>query len=220
MSSFPSLSAIFSTHHLCIVGTILWSISKSTSDPSVVRNNIAGARKRASYPLFLPRGVGFRKMEQFWHKLQFNPVAPVEVPFKAEMFHSPPKNIRFLRQLAGKGRRRLERSILEQKGRPKRVRGIPNDAQKVAPLLALAHGSGLVQTVSRNNLDAVDNTTTTNLSENQKQTTRKAKNSQTAAPIDSQVGPQSRPHKFTPSPRRNPSLRVRTPRAATTPSQR
>jgi hypothetical protein len=123
-------------------------------------------------------------MEQFWHELQFNPVAPVEVPFKADLFHPPSKRTRFLRQLAGKGRRHLEHSIRKQKGRPKLVLGIPNDAQTVAPLLALAHGPGLAQTASRSNLNAVDNTATTNLSENQKQITRKAKNPQTAAPID------------------------------------
>lgn len=189
MSSFPTLSAIFSTHELCIVGTVHWSVSKSTLDPNVVRNNIAGARKRASFPLFRPRGVSLRRMEQFWHELQFNPVAPVEVPFKAQLFHSPPKNIRLLRLVARKGRRRLEQSILEQKGRPKLVLGIPNDAQNVAPLLALAHGPGLVQTVSRSNPDAVDNTTTSNLSENQEQTTRKAKKLQTAAPIDTSSQP-------------------------------
>jgi hypothetical protein len=189
MSSFPTLSAIFSTHQLCIVGTVLWSVSKSTPDPNVVRNNIAGARKRATYPLFRPRGVDLQQMEQFWHELQFNPVAPVEVPFKAELFHPPPKRIRVLRRLAGKGRQRLEHSILKQNGRPKHVLGIPNDAQNVAPLVALAHGPGLVQTVGRSNLDVVDNTTTTNLSENQEQTTRKAKNSQTAPPIDTSSQP-------------------------------
>jgi hypothetical protein len=189
MSSFPTLSAIFSTHQLCIVGTVHWSVSKSTLDPDVVRNNIAGARQRASFPLFIPRGVTLQGMEQFWHELQFNPVAPVEVPFKAQLFQLPPNNVRSLRLLARKGRWRLEQSILKQKGRPKRVRGIPNDAQKVAPLLALAHGPGLVQTVSRSNLDAVDNTTTSNLSENQEQTTRKAKKLQTAAPIDTSSQP-------------------------------
>jgi hypothetical protein len=149
-------------------------------------------------------------MEQFWRELQFNPVAPVEVPFKAELFHSPPKRIRILRRLAGKGRKRLERSIRKQNGRPKVVLGIPNDAQNVDPLLALAHGPGLVQTVpetgvslwkkgkkggrrtvvgGRSNLDVVDNTTTTNLSENQEQTTRKAKNPQIAPPIDTSSQP-------------------------------
>jgi len=115
-------------------------------------------------------------LENFWHELQFNPVAPVDVPFKAELFHSPPKRIKRLRLLAREGRRRLERSIRKQKDRPKFVRGIPNDAETVAPLLALAHGPGLVQTVSRSNLDTVDNTTTTNLSKDQDQPTRKAKN--------------------------------------------
>ena len=189
MSSFPTLFAIFSTHLLCIVGTVLWCISKPTPDPNVVRNNVAGARKRATYPLFLPRGVTSRRMKKFWHKLQFNPVAPVAVPFKAELFHSPPKNISLLRVLARKGRRGLEHSIRKQKGKPKRVQGIPDDAQLVAPLLALAHGPGLVQTVSGSNLDAIDNTTTTNFSENQEQPTRKARDSQTASPIDTSSQP-------------------------------
>jgi hypothetical protein len=176
-----TLSAIFSTHQLCNVGTVLWSVSKSTRDPKVVRNNIAGARKRATFPLFLPRGVTLRQMEQFWHELQFNPAAPVEVPFKAERFQLPPRGVRSLRLLAQKGRRRLERSIRRQKGRPNRVLGIPNDAQKVAPLLALAHGPGFVRTVSRSDLDAVDNTTITNLPKKHERTTRKAKKPRAAA---------------------------------------
>ena len=200
---FPTLSAIFSTHQFRIAGTILWSVSKSTPDPKVVRENVAGARKRATYPLYLPRGVASRQMEKFWHELQFNPVEPVDVPFKAELFRSPPRTVKFLRHLARKGRWRLEHSIRKQNGRPKHVLGNPNDAQEVAPLLVLAHGPG------RNNLDAVDNTTTTKFStkfrrrgrkerprrsssmrlaegfEDQDQTTRKARNPQTAAPSSS-----------------------------------
>ncbi|KAF8500917.1 mitochondrial protein Pet127-domain-containing protein [Russula emetica] len=122
--------------------TVHWSVSK-THDPNVVRKTVTGARRRATYPLFLPRGVTLRQMKKFWHELQFNPVVPVEVPFKAEMFHSPPNRIRSLRLLARKGRRRLEHSIRKQKGRPKLVKGIPDDAQKVAPLLALAHAKNL-----------------------------------------------------------------------------
>lgn len=212
MSFFSTLSVIFSTHQLCIVGTVLWSVSKSTPDPDVVRKNVASTRKRAAaYPLFLPRGVTLREMEKFWHELQFDPVAPVRVPFKAELFRSPPKNVILLRLLARKGRWRLEHSMHVQKGRPKLVLGIPDDAKNVAPLLALAHGSGLVQTVSGSNLD---DTTTTKLStklrristkikrlrrkdrpvrssswrsagasKDQDQSTRKAKNPQTIGPI-------------------------------------
>ena len=90
-------------------------------------------------------------MEKFWHELQFNPVAPVEVPFKAELFSSPPRGVRRLRRLARNGRLRLERSIRKQMGKPKIVQGIPDDAQKVAPLLALAHGPGRMQTVGGSN---------------------------------------------------------------------
>ena len=203
MSSFPTLSAIFSTHQFRIAGTVLWSVSKSTPDPKVVRENVAGARKRATYPLYLPRGVASGQMEKFWHELQFNPAEPVDVPFKAELFRSPPRTVKFLRHLARKGRWRLEHSIRKQNGRPKHVLGNPNDVREVAPLLALAHGRG------RSNLDAVDNTTTTKLStklrrqgrkdrprrsssmrlaegfEDQDQTTRKARNPQTAAPTSS-----------------------------------
>jgi hypothetical protein len=155
-------------------------------------------------------------MEKFWHELQFNPVAPVEVPFKADLFRSPTSNITTLRRLARKGRRRLDYSMREQEGRPKLVLGIPNDAQTVAPLRALAHGPVLVQTVSRSNLDAVDNTATTNLSGNQKQTTRKPKKPQTAAKSDRRAD-----HTGSRRPRgKKPSLRTVTPRAATTSPQR
>lgn len=124
-------------------------------------------------------------MEKFWHELQFNPAAPVEVPFKPELIRSPPSGITSLRRLACRGRKRLERSLLRQRGKPKLVLGIPNDARTVAPLVALAHGPGF----SRSNLDVVDNTTGANLSENQEQTTRKAKNPWTEAPIDTSSQP-------------------------------
>lgn len=197
---------------LRFVGTIHWSVSKSTPDPEVVRKNIAASRERAAaFPLFLPRGVTSRNMKKFWNKLQFNPVAPVEVPFKAELFCSPPRSVERLRLLARQGRRRLKYSMRKQNGRPKRVVGIPNDAQEVAPLLALAHRPGLVQTVSRSNLDAVDDTTTTNSSterkrrvrsstkrlaevfEGQDQTTQKI-NVQTAAPTISHLSRTTQVH--------------------------
>jgi len=93
-------------------------------------------------------------MEKVWHGMQFNPVAPTEVPFKAELFRPAPTSIRLLRQLSRTGRDYLERTKRKQEGRPKLVLGLPNDAQVVAPLSALAHGPGLVQSV-------VDNNTTT-----------------------------------------------------------
>ena len=99
-------------------------------------------------------------MEKFWHELQFNPVAPVEVPFMADMFCRPPENVKGLRRLSRKGRVYLNRSKRKQKGRPPSVRGIPNDAQKVAPLMALAHGSGIVQSVRRSRKRNRDNTAT------------------------------------------------------------
>lgn len=131
--------------------TVLWSLSKSTSNPDVIRKNIDDARNRATYPLYLPRGVALPQMKQFWHELQFNPVAPVEVPFKAELFRLPPRRIRSLRLLAAKGRQCLERSIRQQKGRRKIVLGIPNNVRKVAPLLDLPYRplpqASLAQTV-------------------------------------------------------------------------
>ena len=183
MSSFPTLSAIFSTH-LRIVGTVLWSISKSAHDHDVVRNNVADARTRVIHPLFFPSGVDSQQMEKFWHKLQFDPVAPMEVPFKAELFQPPPKRIERLRQLAREGRRRLEHSKRKQKGRPKLVQGIPNDAKKVAPLLPMARGPCLVQTASRSKLGAVDDTTTTNNFKDQGETTRKPRIARRQHPFD------------------------------------
>jgi hypothetical protein len=131
-----------SAHQLCIVGTVLWSVSKSTLDPSIIRKNLAGARRRCLHKLFPPSGVELQEMENFWHGLQFNPVAPVEVPFMGSLFCQPPKAVKHLRLLARQGRVHLKRSLREQKGRPKFVLGIPNDAQMVAPLVALAHPPG------------------------------------------------------------------------------
>jgi hypothetical protein len=147
-----------STHQLCAVGTVLWSISKSTLNTNIIRENLDGARKRSLFKLSLPKGVESREMENFWHKLQFNPTAPEDVPFRAELFRRPTKNVHHLRTLAKEGRKYLKRSMRAQEGKPKRVLGIPDDAKTVAPLVALAHGPGLVQTVSRSNPDAVDNT--------------------------------------------------------------
>ena len=128
-----------SAHQLCTVGTVLWSISKSSLDTNIIRSNFASARARAIHKLSRPEGVKFQGMEKFWHGLQFNPAAPVEVPFKAELFRTPPRSVKFLRRLAQHGRAYLKHSKREQRGKPKRVRGIPNDAEMVAPLVAQAH---------------------------------------------------------------------------------
>lgn len=132
-------------YQLCIVGTVQWSVLKSTLDPSNIRTSLAGARRRCLHKLFPPSGVKLEEMENFWHGLQFNPVAPVEVPFMDKLFRRPPNTVKHLRQLAREGRVRLNRSLREQKGRPKFVRGIPNDAQMVAPLVALAHPPGSLE---------------------------------------------------------------------------
>jgi hypothetical protein len=95
-------------------------------------------------------------MEKVWHGMQFNPVAPTEVPFKAELFRSAPTSIHLLRRLSRMGRDYIERTMRKQQGRPKVVLNLPNDAQVVAPRAALAHGPGLVQSV-------VDNNTSTTL---------------------------------------------------------
>jgi hypothetical protein len=147
--------------------TLRWSVSKSTLKPKTIYNNVAEARRRSSFRLSHPKGVTSQTMEKFWHGLQFNPVAPVEVPYMVDMFRQPPKRVEFLRHLSRKGRMYLNLSKRRQEGRPKLVRGIPNDARKVAPLMALAHGPGFVQSVGRlrrRNPDAVDNTSTTKLS--------------------------------------------------------
>ena len=100
-----------------------------------------------------------REMEKVWHGLQFNPVAPTEVPFKAELFRPPPKSIQILRQLSRNGRDYLERTMREQQG-PKVVLSFPDDAQQIAPLVALAHGARLTQNVGGSDSGAVDNMTT------------------------------------------------------------
>ncbi|KAI9509215.1 mitochondrial protein Pet127-domain-containing protein [Russula earlei] len=139
--------------------TILWSVSKSARDPDVIRDNLAAARRRAFFPFYLPKGVGIREMERVWHEMQFNPIAPVDVPFKAELFRTPPKSVQVLRQLSRKGRGYLARTIRMQMGRPKLVIGLPNDAQEVAPLVALAHGLGLDQSVVRSDDERLDDST-------------------------------------------------------------
>jgi hypothetical protein len=151
------IAHVRSTHQLCTVGAVLWSVSKSALDPLVIRDNLAAVRKRAFSPLFLPKGVKWEKMEEFWNGLQFNPTAPVDIPFNFELFRSPPKSVQVLRELAGRGRNYLERTISKQEGRPKLVLGLPNDAQDVAPLLALAHGPCLVPSVNSSDSATVDN---------------------------------------------------------------
>ncbi|KAH9179300.1 mitochondrial protein Pet127-domain-containing protein [Lactarius sanguifluus] len=122
------------------IGTVLWSISKSAFDPWVIRENLAAARKRASHPLILPTGVDLQDMEKVWQELQFNPTAPVDVPFKPELFRPAPMSVQVLRQLAHKGQSYLDAAAREQGGRDKFVLGLPNDAREMAPLLAQAHG--------------------------------------------------------------------------------
>jgi hypothetical protein len=142
-SNCPCMSCILyltSTHQMCIVGTVVWSVFKSALDPDIIRRNLAATRERALFPLFLPSGVGEQDMEKFWHGLQFNPAAPVEVPFKAELFRVPPDSVQVLRRLSRNGRNYLERTTRQLEGRPKLVLGLPNDAQDVAQLVALAHG--------------------------------------------------------------------------------
>jgi hypothetical protein len=147
---------------MCVAGTVLWSISKSALDPRILRGNLAATRRRAFFPLFLPSGVGIREMEKFWHELQFNPVAPVEVPFKAELFRRPPRSVQVLRRLSRKGREHVERTTRKLEGRPKLVLGLPNDAQDVAQLVALAHGDvGGVHSApsgGQSNSDAISST--------------------------------------------------------------
>ncbi|KAI9465433.1 mitochondrial protein Pet127-domain-containing protein [Lactarius psammicola] len=120
--------------------TVLWSISRPVSDPAIIRGNLAAAHKRAFYPFYLPAGVNMRDMEKVWHELQFNPAAPVDVPFKAELFRPAPTGVQVLRQLAHKGRSYLDCVAREQEGRDKLVLGLPNDPREMAPLLAQAHG--------------------------------------------------------------------------------
>ena len=128
------------TNHMCDAGTMLWSISKPAFDPLVNRGNLAAVHKRACFPLYLPAGVNMRDMEKVWHELQFNPAAPVDVPFKIEMFRPAPNGVEALRELARKGQSYLDRVAREQGGRDKFVLGLPNDAREMAPLLARAHG--------------------------------------------------------------------------------
>ncbi|KAH9065355.1 mitochondrial protein Pet127-domain-containing protein [Lactarius vividus] len=119
--------------------TVLWSVSKPTFDPWIIRGNLAAARKRASHPLILPTGVDMQGMEKVWQELQFNPAAPVDIPFNADSFRPAPRSVQVLRELARKGRSYLDTAAREQGGREKFVLGLPNDAREMAPLLAQAH---------------------------------------------------------------------------------
>jgi hypothetical protein len=163
---------------------VLWSISKSTLDPQIIRDNLYGARERAFHKLFLPNGVTLLKMEKIWRKMQFNPAAPVHVPFKTRLFRPPTRDIKSLRRLAQEGRVYRERCIREQMGIPKRVLGIPNDAEEVAKLVALAHRPGQAHSVGHTNLatrsrrlgDGQGSVRSSNVlgSKNRRGTTRKA----------------------------------------------
>jgi hypothetical protein len=121
-------------------GTVLWSVSKPAFDRRIIRGNLAAAQKRAFHPLFLPKGVDMQDMEKVWNELQFNPAAPVDVPFKTELFRPAPRSVQVLRRLAHKGQSYLDCVAREQGGRDKLVLGLPNDAREMAPLLAYAHG--------------------------------------------------------------------------------
>jgi hypothetical protein len=126
-------------------GSVLWSTSKPTLDPGIIRRNLAAAQKRAFYPFCLPTGVTMQDMEKHWNELQFNPAAPVDVPFKSELFRPAPRSVQTLRRLSQKGQSYLDFAAREQGGREKLVLGLPNDAREMAPLLAHAHadlGSG------------------------------------------------------------------------------
>jgi len=129
--------------------TICWSISKSALESDTIRTKLTVLRKRSVFRYSLPRRVNIRKMESVWHSLQFNPVAPVEVPFEAKLFRRPSKRVQALRKLSRNGRKYLRRAMRRQKGGPKLVLGRPNDAQEVAPLVALAHGRGSMRGVDR-----------------------------------------------------------------------
>ena len=122
-------------------GTVLWSISKPTLDPCITRRNLAAAQERAFYPFCLPTGVEMQDMEKHWHELQFNPTAPVDVPFESEMVRPATRSVQVLRQLSRKGQSYLDFDAHEQGVREKLVLGLPNDASEMAPLLAHAHGN-------------------------------------------------------------------------------
>ena len=100
-------------------------------------------------------------MEKVWHELQFNPVAPTEVPFNAEFFRPPSESVQVLRRLSRNGRDYLKRTMRERQGRPKLVLGLPNDAQQIAPLVALAHGARLEQDAGGSDSGTIDNMVTT-----------------------------------------------------------
>lgn len=123
------------------LGTVLWSISKPTLDPGIIRGKLAAVRDSAFFPFCLPTGVNMQDMEKVWQELQFNPAAPVDVPFKTEMFRPAPRSVRVLRKLSRKGQSYLDSNAREQGVQEKFVLGLPNDAREMAPLLASAHGN-------------------------------------------------------------------------------
>ena len=59
--------------------------------------------------------------------------------FKAKLFHTPPRSVKFLRRLAQQECTFLKYSMHEQNSKPKRVWGILNHAEMVGPLVAQAH---------------------------------------------------------------------------------
>ena len=114
-----------SAHQLCTVGTMLWFISKSTLNTNDICSNFASACTLAIHELSRPEGVEFQE----W---KIN-------GFKTELFHTPPRSIKFLYRLAQQERVYFMHSMHDQKGKPKHVRDIPNDDEMVGPLVAQAH---------------------------------------------------------------------------------
>jgi len=139
-------------------------------------------------------------MEKVWHELQFNPAAPVDVPFKSEMFRPASTGVQVLRRLAHKGQSYLDYAAREQGGRDKLVLGLPNDAREMAPLLAQAHGdpgSGPLSTLSvgEDGSCPVGNTTATSLPtepQNSEGTGEPATSSAMAAATDQEQEPARR----------------------------
>ncbi len=154
------------TNRLYDAGTVRWTVSKSALHPRIIRANLAAAQKRAFHPFFLPTGVEIQDMKKVWHGLQFNPAAPVHVPFNEEFFRPATRSVQILRQLAQKGQSYLDSAAPRQRGRDKFVLGLPNDAREVASLLVQAHAEPRswpfpTRNVAEGASRLVDTTTTT-----------------------------------------------------------
>lgn len=109
-----------------LLGTVHWSISRSSLSASDIRNNLAGAHEKQYRAWSLPSGVGYKDMRQLWPNLKFGSTSK-DVKYKSCYFRRPSENILQLRQLARAGREETQRMAIENAGKRKVVWGVADE---------------------------------------------------------------------------------------------